>query len=516
MTPSESIAALARGLRAGGLNTVFGITGSARSMELIHQLESLGVRYRGVSHESAAAIMSGAVQRAGGGLSAAISIKGPGLANLFPGVLYNFYESVPSVTISEAYGSDAPHAWRHKRLDHGPVLGRVVKALIGLDDVEKRLPSLLERSQEEIPGPIHVELAEGVGERYPSPPPAARMSAGQNWLGKISSADRPAVIAGSLSRRRRWGRLLADLRIPLFTTAAAKGVVDERLDQCAGVFTGEENDPVTHFRGLSQSDLVVGIGLRNTEVVQPRHFGRITILADEVSGDYFDGFGAEEIFCMPESDVEELLRVLAKKSWGLDDVETDRRRLRDGLIRRGWLPAACFDVLDRIEGPMTLALDTGSFCRIGELIWRASLARMCLGSHNGRYMGGGIPTAIGASIGRPDAPVFCAVGDGGMGMYPAEIRMAIEEQLPICFVFMTDGRYGGILSASRTRSLISARAVTVDRPSWWKPMEALGCEAREVRSPDEFSSAVCSWGRRSPLFLECAFDPESYVTMLES
>ncbi len=515
MTSSEPVAILARGLRDAGLTHAFGITGSGQSMELIHHLESLGVRYHPVSHESAAAISSGAIWRVGGGLSAAISIKGPGVANLFPGILYNFYETVPGLTISEAYGSDSPPARRHKRLHPGAVLGQVVKGLIGLDEVEKRLSSLLELSREEIPGPVHVELAGGVESKHFSAPPIDQVS-GRNCLRIISSAARPVVIAGSLSCRRRWRGLLENLRLPLFTTASAKGVVDEQLAQCAGVFTGENHDPVSRSRVLARSDLVVGLGLRNTEVIQPAPFGQPTILVDEISGDFSDGFEAEEIVSLADAEVEELLGILATKSWGMDEVEIERRQLRDDLIHRGWLPAACFDVLDRIEGPLTLALDTGSFCRIGELLWRASSARMCVGSHNGRYMGGGIPTAIGASIGRPATPVFCAVGDGGMGMYPAEVRLAIAENLPICFVLMTDGRYGSIISASRNRTFFSARAVTVSRPSWWKAMESMGSEAREVRSADIFSSAVSSWGRRSPLFLECVFDPESYVTQMNS
>jgi thiamine pyrophosphate-dependent acetolactate synthase large subunit-like protein len=129
-------------------------------------------------------------------------------------------------------------------------------------------------------------------------------------------------------------------------------------------------------------------------------------------------------------------------------------------------------------------------------------------------MGVALPAAIGAAIPRPGTPVFCVVGDGGMRAYPAEIKLAIQEKLPVCFIFITDGRYGSVACALKSGK-VSQRAVTVFQPSWLKPMEAMGCEAWAANSMESFAAAVQDWDQRNPLFIEAVFDPNAYVGMTQ-
>ena len=83
----ERIELLATLLVENGLRYVFGVTGSGSSLRLITELETRGVPYYPAAHEASAALMAGAVTRASGQLSASVSIKGPGLANMVPGIV---------------------------------------------------------------------------------------------------------------------------------------------------------------------------------------------------------------------------------------------------------------------------------------------------------------------------------------------------------------------------------------------------------------------------------------------
>src|SRR3989338_11556964 len=102
--------------------------------------------------------MAGAAGRASGRLSVSISIKGPGLSNMLPGIVHNYFEGNPALSLSEAYGTDSPPGHMHKRLAHGPLLASVVKAFDVLGRAEDRLESFLDLAGQEGPGPGHLGL----------------------------------------------------------------------------------------------------------------------------------------------------------------------------------------------------------------------------------------------------------------------------------------------------------------------------------------------------------------------
>ena len=64
-------------------------------------------------------------------------------------------------------------------------------------------------------------------------------------------------------------------------------------------------------------------------------------------------------------------------------------------------------------------------------------------------MGTGIPMGLGAAIYDPSLPTAVFVGDGGIGPFVAEAKIAVERRLPVLFCLLTDGRFASL----RTRSL---------------------------------------------------------------
>ena len=514
----ERIKLLAELLVGAGVEHGFGVTGSGSSLALITELERLGVRYYPASHETSSAIMAGAVCRVTKRLSVSISIRGPGLANMLPGIVHNHFENNPALSISEAFGHAVPSYRMHKRLDHAGLLSSVIKGMISINEIEQGLSSLLHTAGSEVPGPVHLDL--GVKDTQGSGPMPSRpyhasapSQVAEEAFQRMRKAERPILVAGSLALRRGWGRELATLDIPVFTTVAGKGVLGEGLRNSAGVFTGDGKELAPESHLFAEADLIIGMGLRNTEVLSPTSFGKPVILIDEVNGQLSDGFQADLLLTYSDPGVaSDILDILKNKRWGLERLDFLRRRVQEALLKAAWLPSICFNILNDLHFSYALVLDSGSFCTIGEHLWKAGPDRLFLGASNGRYMGVAIPSAVGAAIGKPGFPVFCVVGDGGMQAYPSEIKLAVHERLPVCFVLMTDGRYGSVACAQQGKAM-SRRAVSVFRPSWWKPVEAMGCEARAVDSEGSFMAAVNAWDRKHPLFIEAGFDPESYANM---
>ena len=107
-------------VRHGG-KMAFGVPGGGPSLALVDALAKQGAEFITTGHETTAALMAGAVARQTGAPSLAVTIKGPGFANLAPGLLANAYEGFPMLSVSEAYDTTKPGPRRHKWLDHARI-----------------------------------------------------------------------------------------------------------------------------------------------------------------------------------------------------------------------------------------------------------------------------------------------------------------------------------------------------------------------------------------------------------
>ena len=514
---SGRISELAAALVDSGVARAFGVPGSGLSWQLITSLSDRNVPFIGTRHEGAAAIMAGASARQAGSLGCVITIKGPGLANALPGMASNRFEQCPVLSISEAFGPSTPRFRMHKRLDQFALMSPIAKACATLGEPQDSVRVLASIARAEVPGPVHLDLFAETDARIEHFAPAggpetARLDAPH--VAMLRAARRPVIIAGSLASRREWGARLASLRIPVFTTAAAKGVVDEHLPHAAGVYTGDGKALAPETIVLPEADLVIGLGLRNVEVLVPKKLTAPLLLIDAADGSTADGFGpAMTLASASDQAFETVLDELAATEWGMDLVANSVNSLRTHLLQARWLPARALAALERAVPTRTrLVTDTGSFCTVIEHLWRARSSAAFLASANGRYMGTGIPMALGVSLAEPGVPVVCVIGDGGM-MYAAELKLAVERQLPIVFILMSDGRYGSIVAGASTPDL-DLRAVTMARPSWLRTADGLGLQSFAARSEDEFERALASWSPSDgPMFIEATFEPESYAAM---
>ncbi len=399
----ERIQSLAWDLVRRGLAHAFGVTGSGPSQDLILALERFGVMYYPVSHEAAGAIMAGAVATSTGRPALSLSIKGPGLGNMLPGLLYNRLEGNSAVSASEAFEVGAPLSRQHKRMNQAGLLAHAVKKIVSLGADGPDVEELLRVARSEVPGPVHVELADSIQAPLESFDNVNQVrpntsSTLEQFRRLLNSSTRPVLIVGSLARRRRWAAQLASLRIPVFTTVAAKGVIPESGSFSAGIYTGDGKERSPEASLIPKADLIIGIGLRNTEVLTPRPFDVPVALADEVNAGLGEGFGADmQLSAVGDDVVRELIRLLRTREWGAEHIGQTRSGLAEMSSASGWLPAYCFQTMNRLAYDHMLVLDTGAFCTIGEHLWLSSPTRPFLGSSNHRWMGVAIPSAIGGS-----------------------------------------------------------------------------------------------------------------------
>jgi acetolactate synthase-1/2/3 large subunit len=489
------------------------VPGSGASYDLIADMQDRGIDFYGITHEASAAIMAGAFGRMSASIGCSVSVRGAGLANMVPGIASNHLERWPAISISEGL---RPGQW-HKRIDHRAVLSTMVTAFGTAGHDAQVIDRLLQRARRDVPGPVHLDLVRDARTRFASRRSSrTRLDREGEWsdaLSVIRRSRRPLVIAGASVQRRAWLDQLSRLRCPVFTTVAGKGLLDERLPHAAGVFTGAGQRLSPEHRLLGAADVVVTLGVRSYELLSP--VGPVPVV--RVDARFTAGcIAVRQIAAFNNSSVEqedELLDCVAGHDWGAGVVANAHAELRKALLRHPWLPPTLVIALAGTVPSAVMVADTGSFCTIAEHLWQAVDPTGFLCSANGRFMGTAIPMAIAAALAQPGRPVICLTGDGGVRMYFGEIKLAVERNLPILFLYLSDGSYGSIASTLvpiRRRSSI----LGIAHPSWHAAALAIGCSACRVTDMDGFATAVAAWHESDgPFFLEAAFDTDAYAAM---
>jgi len=497
-----------------GTKEIFGVLGGGSSLQLIDALLSRGLRFQPTHFEGTAAIMAGTLGRLTGRAGTVISIKGPGLANMLPGLAVCKFENFPTVALAESYDSESFDSSAHKKIDHYKLTQTVVKSCrYLLPEGGKNYSRCFELANRETPAPVLLNLAKGESaiQNGSDNNTTVGFTSVSELMATLNRSTHPIVILGSIASRLPLGPMLKNLQIPVFTTVAAKGVLNEEAPQSAGIFTGAggEKTPESHL--IPQSDLVVGVGLRGNEILGTQLITSPIINLEFTPIVRNDGLEIGKIASLDH--LELVLSELSVHSWGIDECRGLVMRLRGDLIESGFLPAYVFNSLcEKFPNNVRIVLDTGDFCTIAEHVW-PSCGLDFLGASNSRYMGAGMPMALAASIYDQSIPTILAVGDGGIGMYIADVKIAVERKLPLLVMFLTDGGYGSI-KHSAVAQRIDPSLLEISNPSWIRVIENFGIESYQVSNTQSFNDALERWSQEDgPMFMECIFNPTKYSEM---
>jgi acetolactate synthase-1/2/3 large subunit len=511
---------LAKDIAESGVKRVFGVPGSGPSLALIDYLERFNVEFCLTHFEGTAAIIAGTIGKLSGITGVSIGIKGPGLANMVPGLASCFFESMPVVAITEAYSPDTPHFNAHKRLDHQKLTSAVVKESRFLSDKGLDFKLLAEQAQAEMPGPVHLDISSPsvkndspANSQDPLPPQTFNET---KFFEILSSSKKPVIIAGTLAVRKGWSERLNKLSVPVFSVAAAKGVVDETLKHSAGVYTGAGLELSTEYSILPKSDLVICLGLRYGEVLNVKPFHCASVNVDPLGDTPSSGFGYDCTIEGSWDEIDQICSCIAEKEWGLDLIKESNMKMYNHMLSHEFMPANVFMTIEQhFKHRARLILDTGSFCTVGEHIWRVPRDDWYISSGQGRYMGTGIPMAIGAALYDNEVPTVAFIGDGGIGMFISDIKIAVQRCSPLLIILMSDGYFGSIRSRSIADGL-TQKPLTISKPSWLKVFEGFGVESVQAESIEKLDNIVSNWKpSEGPLFIQIPFDPEKYLKMAE-
>ena len=510
---------LANQIAERNVEHIFGIPGSGPSLYLLDELEKRDVRFHLTHIEGSAALMAGAIGKLSNQSGVAISIKGPGLTNMLPGLAACALEAFPVVSISEAYLPGTPPETSHKRIEHQQLLAAIAKHQVFLTAKEPIFENLCQLAESEVPGVVHLNIAASpYDEPVSAVKPKDKKADSKEWemaMKLVRKSTAPVIIAGTLAVRKQWTEKLESLSVPVFSTAAAKGVVNESLPHAGGVFTAVGGPLAPETTIMPEADLVISLGLRHNEVLAVRPFDCPAVNVDPLFEENSFGFKFNSSLEGTAPQLDILFETLTQKAWGLDLIDNASEKLNAKMFKSSFLPAQVYDSIARhYKNEARLVLDTGNFCTIGEHVWKVPRPDLYLASGQGRYMGVAVPLGIGAALHDPSVPTVVCTGDGGMGMFIAEVKLAAQNKLPLLIVLLSDSFLGTIRGASLQKGLTPHPAV-IKQPSWLRPMEGFGIPAKRIKNPRDLEKALDEWTRHGPLFLEIPFDPNDYQRMTE-
>jgi acetolactate synthase-1/2/3 large subunit len=127
-------------------------------------------------------------------------------------------------------------------------------------------------------------------------------------------------------------------------------------------------------------------------------------------------------------------------------------------------------------------------------------------------MGFGLPSAIGAKIGRPDLEVWTVIGDGGFQMSSNELATAVQENLDINICIINNGYLGMVRQWQDLFHAKNYSEVRIGAPNFEKLAEAYGITGITVRTGAEIEPAIeRARSIKGPVLIDFVIEPEANV-----
>jgi acetolactate synthase-1/2/3 large subunit len=127
-------------------------------------------------------------------------------------------------------------------------------------------------------------------------------------------------------------------------------------------------------------------------------------------------------------------------------------------------------------------------------------------------MGFEIPAALGAQVGKPNAPVWSVAGDGGFQMTNQELMTLAEEKLPVKIALINNGYLGMVRQWQEMYFENHLKAVPIRGPDFVMLAESYGVSAVRVTEQEDVLPALRqAQAHDGPFLIEFVVDSNTNV-----
>ena len=537
-------------LKAEQVRHIFGIVGSTFLDVLDVLYDDTSVEYINVRHEQGAAFMADGLARVTGLPAVCLVTSGPGATNLLTGIAAAYVAHSPVIALtggppSSNYARDA-----FQEFDLVSMFKPVTKLSVLINKTE-RIPELLHYAFRTAmtgrKGPVFVEIPRDVlngqgidvdivtPEQYrPTYPCLPHPDAIQHTVELLRQAERPLLIVGGGVNWAGGNELVAHLSerfaLPMITAYGRNDAVANAHPLYIGPL-GRAGAPEA-AEACRRADFLLVVGSRlgnfstyyDHRAIQPgvrmvqidieaRDMGRIYPVTLGIQAD-----AHEALTALLEALGQD--RMAASSAAWQEEARTLRDQRQTRLAAEAKLdtlpvkPQRVYVELRRVLPPETIvALDAGAAPAYGYDRLHLSHPRTFLTPLDLGGLGFAFPAALGAKLGRPDAPVLAIHGDGGFLMNAQELETAVRHGINVVTLVMNNNCWGS--EKAYQKHFYQERYVGADigNPRYDKYAELFGAKGYYVEHPEQIGDIILeALHCGKPAVIEIPIDPDEFPT----
>ena len=528
MTPDKKIRgaqALVATLEEEGCDTIFGFPGGVAIPFYDALYDAKKLRHVLVRHEQGAAHAADGYARATGKVGVCTSTSGPGATNLVTGIANAYLDSIPMVAITGQQSRPLIGTDAFQEADITGITMPVTKHNFLVKDPADIVTTVREAfhiASTGRPGPVVIDIPVDValGEFTFVPPdgidlpgykPTVRPHIRQIRAAAkaINEAERPVLYIGggviSSGAAAQILQLAEARRLPVATTFMGLGAFPETHELSMGML-GMHGTVTANF-AVHECDLLIAIGARFDDRVtgklkafaphakiihadvDPAEIGKnvaplVPIVGDarSVATGLLKEFEATE--WSPERSAAWLARIAERK----EEYPLHYEDPADGSLS----PQFVIEEIDRVtDHDAVVCTDVGQHQMWATQYYTYTFPRQWISSGGLGTMGFGLPAAIGAKIGRPEATVLDICGDGGFQMTMQELATAVNYDVPVVVCILNNGYLGMVRQWQDLfwSKRYSHTCIEV-QPDFVKLAEAFGAVGLRATTKDEVAPAL--------------------------
>lgn len=474
-----------------------------------------------VRHEQGAAHAADAYARATGKVGVCLATSGPGATNLITGIATANMDSIPMVVITGQVATNLIGKDSFQEADITGITMPISKHSFLIKDVED-LPRIFKEAffiaRSGRPGPVIIDIPKDVQFKtikfkYPEkaniasykPTTTGHPKQVKLAIKAISASLKPIIYAGggviASGASKELKEFAEKCNIPVTTTLMAKGAFPETSDLSLGML-GMHGTAFANY-AVTDCDLLISIGARFDDRVT----GHIEHFAPHAKIIHIDIDPAEigknvKVDIPIVGDVKVVLKQILEKvapkqrnpEWfaQINDWKSKYPlsfKQDEEVIKPQYILQQLHELTK--DKSIILTTEVGQHQMWAAMFYKFTKPRTFISSGGLGTMGFGLPAAIGAQFGCPDAIVVDIAGDGSIQMNIQELTTAVNNRLPIK-IFVLNNSFLGMVR--QWQEIIHGRRYShtnlCNNPDFVKVAEAYGAEAFRVFKPSEVKGAI--------------------------
>ena len=505
-------------LKAEGVDVVFGLPGGA-NIPTYDALYDGGIRHILVRHEAGGGHAAEGYAKATGKVGVAFGTSGPGATNLVTPIMDAMMDSVPVVFITGQVRTDLLGTDGFQEADVIGITMPAVKHSIMIQhptEIPRAVKEAFHIARTGRPGPVVLDIPTDLSKadidyvpitdvRLPGYQPTTEGNVKQvrQAAKALAAARRPVIYAGG-------GVILADAgdelaafcradRFPVTTTLNGLGAYPAPDPQWLGML-GMHGTRTANY-AMDEADLICCVGARFDD----RITGKLSEFAPRAKFIHIDVDPAEISKNVPAHIpiVGDAKGILVKLKAEYDALGADPGRLSGWWQRiEGWQlkhplgyeesedteikPQRLIEaVYEATGGEAIITTDVGQHQMWAAQYYHYKRPRQWISSGGLGTMGFGLPAAMGAAVGCPEATVVCLTGDGSIQMNAQEFATCAQEAIPVKVIIANNGYLGMVRQWQELFWEKRYSSVDMGRfPDFVKLAEAYGCTGVRLTNKD--------------------------------